>query len=299
MSPMRSMTGFGRAEKSGAVGTFTVEIRSVNHRFLDVHITLPRDLSWLEMPLLAAAKGRLARGKVETLVRWTPSPDHAPQARFNVKLLDAYALELARIAEELGRRDERVSLEYLLGLPGVLEREAMDADQEAILALAEATLQEALDRLLAERTREGAAVRETFRTLLDGLVERRALVEARRDEVVEVYRQRLRKRAAEWAESAQVKVDDGRLETEIMLYTERSDIAEEMARLAVHLKAFGDLLEATDDKPLGKPMEFLAQEMLRETNTTASKSRDAAILSTVIEMKNEIEKIREQVLNVE
>lgn len=299
MSPLRSMTGFGRAEKSGAAGSFAVEIRSVNHRFLDFHITLPRDLSWLEMPLMAAAKGRLARGKVEALVRWTPSPDHAPRARFNETLLDAYAVELARIAEALGRRDEKVSLEYLLGLPGVLEREAMDADQEAILALAEATLGEALDRLVAERTREGGALRETFRGLLDDLLARRAQVEARRGEVVEVYRQRLRKRAAEWAESAQVRVDDGRLETEILLYAERSDIAEELARLAVHLKAFGDLLESAEDKPLGKPMEFLAQEMLRETNTTASKSRDAAILSTVIEMKNEIEKIREQVLNAE
>ena len=299
MSALRSMTGFGRAEKSAAVGNFAVEIRSVNHRFLDVHVALPRDLSWLEMPLMAAAKGRLARGKVEALVRWTPAPDHVPRARFNAALLDAYAVELARIAEELGRREEKVSLEFLLTLPGVQEREAMDADQEAILALAEATLGEALERLVAERTREGAALHATFRGLLGGLLERRAQVEARRGEVVEVYRQRLRKRAAEWAESAQVRVDEARLETEILLYAERSDISEELMRLGVHLQAFTALLDATDDKPLGKPMEFLAQEMLRETNTIASTSRDAAILSTVVEMKNEIEKIREQVLNVE
>ena len=298
MTPIQSMTGFGRAEKTGEQGSFAVEVRSVNHRFLDPRVHLPRELASLEIPLLKTVKARLARGKVEVSVRWTPAEDYVPRLRFNPAILARYRTEIANLAPESGEGSP-VSLEFLLGLPGVSDKEAPETDQTQLFELAGSALSEALDALVAEREREGQALRAEFHGLLDGLKARREEIAARRDEVVEAYRAKFQKKAEEWAASASVQIDAGRLETEVLLFAERSDISEELARLAAHLTAFRENLEGENAGPRGKTMEFLTQEILRETNTIASKARDTAIASLTVELKDEIEKIREQAMNVE
>jgi len=298
MSPLKSMTGFGRADLSSDIGSFAVEIKAVNHRFLDARIHLPRELSSLEIPLLKTLKSRLGRGKVEVSVRWTPSGHAVARMRFNRELLREYQAELALRAVPL-RPEDAVPFEYVLSLPGVAEKDAPQVDQEEILKLADDALVQALDILVAEREREGVVLERELLLRLDNMASMRTQIEEQSGEVVEAFRQRLAKKAAEWAEATSLQVEGGRLETEVMMFAERSDITEELTRLAAHLEAYREAMAADDDAPRGKPLEFLTQELLRETNTIASKARDTSILSTVLAMKHEIEKIREQVMNVE
>ncbi|NQU43427.1 YicC family protein [bacterium] len=296
--PTYSMTGFGRAEDSREIGAFAVEAKSVNHRFLEPRVHLPRELSWLELPLTRLIKERLIRGKVDASIRWTPAPEYQPRASFNRAILADYERQTADLAEFL-EREEAVSLEYLLQLPGVAEAASPIMEEEAVQDLAISALNQALDALIEERRREGEALEKEIRLRLSNLEEMRTSIESRREEVVETYRQRLRKKAEEWAQTASVEIDAGRLESEILLYAERSDITEELVRLDTHIDAFVQAFDASGEAAQGRSMEFLAQELLRETNTIGSKARDTSIATLVLTMKNEIEKIREQILNVE
>jgi uncharacterized protein (TIGR00255 family) len=298
MSQIHSMTGFGRAEATSEAGTITVEIKSVNHRFLDSRVHLPREMAAFEIPLLRTVKERLGRGKVDVSVRWAPSAAYVPRLHFNASLLTLYQEEIRTLARR-SDCDGEVGLEYLLGLPGVAEKETPDVEQAAMLELTSSALAAALDTLVAERKREGSALLSDFLTRLDVLEAMRKQVEERRVEVTDLFRTRLAKKAAEWAKAASVQIDSGRLETEVLLFAERSDISEELTRLDAHIAAYRQNLSGKAPGPHGKPLEFLTQELLRETNTIASKARDLSIASATIEMKNEIEKLREQVMNVE
>jgi uncharacterized protein (TIGR00255 family) len=298
MSPIRSMTGFGRSEVTTPLGVFCVEIKAVNHRFLDARVHLPREFSALEIPMLKTVKDRVGRGKLEVLVRWTPAGGTAFLQRFNRPALEVYQRDLREMAQSLGHADGP-SFEFLLGLPGVAEKEFSLFDSPELLEQAQQALNEALDELLAERLREGRALVLEFLERLDALERLRLRVEERQPEVTEAYRARLDKRAEEWAKMASVELDKIRLETEVLMFAERADVREELVRLNTHLAAFRQMLDLEDDKSQGRQMEFLCQELLREANTIASKARDTAIISSVLEMKNEIEKIREQIMNIE
>ena len=298
MAGTMSMTGFGTGESRSELGVFAVEIKSVNHRFLEPRVYLPRELSSLELPLTRLVKDRLGRGKVDVSVRWTPSPECLPKAAFSLAVLRQYEAAVREAAGLLGR-DETVSLEFLLGLPGVMETTATDADTSPLAELAASAINQALDALVEERRREGAVLEREVLSRLDNLAGLAQEVEARREQVVEAYRERLRKKAEEWAQTASFQLEPGRLEAEVLMFAERSDITEELVRLRAHVEAFRAAFTGTSAGPQGKPMEFLSQELLREANTMASKSRDTAVSSAVLGMKNEIEKIREQILNVE
>jgi uncharacterized protein (TIGR00255 family) len=296
-----SMTGYGRGEAGGAAGVFEVEIKSVNHRFLEAKVYLPRQLQMnqLETPLTRRVKEKLGRGKVDVSVRWNPSPEYQPRARFNREVLGIYDREVADMARALGRADEKIRLEFLLGLPGVSETDAPELEEAWIEELATVALDAALDKLLDERRREGAALEEELRGRLDNMEAMRAEIESRRDEVVASFRERLQKKAEDWARDAGIQIDAGRLEAEVMLYVDRSDVTEELVRLKTHIDAFRDALSRPENEAQGKALDFLGQEFLRETNTIASKSRDTGIAALVLSLKGEIEKIKEQVLNVE
>lgn len=293
-----SMTGFGRAESLSDLGAVTIEIKSVNHRFLEPRLFLPRDLASLELPLLRIVKQRLTRGKVDVSIRWQPSPTYTPKASFNAPLVERYATEVRAIAETLGL-SEPVRLDYLLSLPGVQQTDSPRLDDTEILGQLSATLEQAIETLQAERRREGLSLEGDLLARLETLRASKRDIDARGGEVLDAYRAKLAKKAVEWAQSASIAIDAGRLETEVLMFAERSDITEESVRLEMHIDAFRDALSKPDLPPQGKSMDFLSQELLRETNTIASKSRDCAIASTVISMKNEIEKIREQAMNIE
>ena len=295
---INSMTGFGRGQYVSEAGTFVVEIKSVNHRYAEIKVYVPREMSALELPLTRKVKERVARGKIDIALKWTPSPQFAGHVAFNVPLLERYEVEIAVISGNL-QRNERIPLDFLLALPGVMEKASNSSDDDEFSAPASLALNEALIAFSADRAREGEALAAEIKLRLASLESLRESIAGRVGEVVEAYRKRLSKKAEEWAQAGSVQIDSGRLEAEVLMFADRSDITEELVRLQAHLAAFRQSISGESAEPQGKPMEFLTQELLREVNTIASKSRDTAIASTVLTMKNEIEKAREQVLNIE
>lgn len=293
-----SMTGFGRGESCSEIGAFTVEVRSVNHRYLESRVHVPRQLGVLEGALTRMIKSRIRRGKVDASVKWQPAPRYGARVRFNQAMLQEYMIELEEMLAALGR-ETSLPVPYLLDLPGVSETEEPAIDEAELLSLAGEALVAALENLNREREREGAELRKDILTRIETLKQQRLSILEQRETAAEKWREKMRAKAEQWASAEGVQIEPGRLEQEVLLLVERSDITEELVRLEAHFTAFEEAFVSSDAPSLGKALEFLTQELLRETNTIASKSRDSAIAGAVLTMKGEIEKIREQVLNLE
>ncbi len=301
MNEPLSMTGFGRAEITTERGRFIVEARSLNARFLEIGARMPSILAPLEMDLRARVKERLARGKVDLLVRWEPAAPLAPAPRVNLATLESL---LRQVRQTRDRMDDvaELNLGDFLRLPGVVEdTAAWTGDSEAMEAIGAdlmATLERALDALIAARAREGralaAALFEHLRALEAGMEE----IQRARGEVTQKFRERLRQRIEELLSGTNTPLDPGRLEVEVAIFADRADIAEELDRLAAHLGAFRAKLKS-GPFPAGRALDFQTQELLREVNTIASKARDLEIAGQALAMKNVIESIREQVMNIE
>ncbi len=295
---LRSMTGFGRA--GGALGTdWTAEltVRSINHRFLDLTVRVRDSESVLEPVLRQVFARRLSRGKVEVTLRLTRSGGAAgPTISVDERLLESL---LARVADLSTRYPIRGELQArdLLTIPQLFSVESpSDAFGPDALAAAERLGEQAADAVVAMREVEGRRLAEELRGRIAALEAALAPLAARRDEIVRAIAATLSERMKTLF--ADLPLDSGRLEQEAALAAERSDIAEELARLTGHLAQFRELLDA-DAGPVGKKLEFLSQEILREINTLGSKARDRDLARRVLEMKSETEKIREQVQNVE
>jgi len=292
---IRSMTGFGRAQLEVEGVALSVELRTVNHRHLDLSLRLPRALTGLEPELRRALGGRFARGKLDLVVA-------APGAlaKLEVELDRAVAaryVEFARaLAAERGAAGELRAAE-LLALPGVARVVEHALDEKAVAPALLAAVERAAAAADAMRIAEGEALERELRARLETVRELADVVAARSGEVVAAARERLGKRAAQLREETGV-ADETRLLQEIALAAERMDVTEEVVRLASHAAQ----LEATlagSGVPVGRKLEFLLQEMGRETNTIASKAADAPIAHRVVDLKTELERMREQVLNVE
>lgn len=293
---VRSMTGFGRAEATGTRATVTVEARSVNHRHLDIAIRLPRTLSSLEMDLRRLVQSRLERGRVDLSIQVSPAPgESAQKIRVDEALARQYVTEARALGTALGVEGD-VTLAWVLDRPGVARMEEADAaDPEAIRPTLWKAVGDALDDLVARRTGEGQALAAVLRELqgeLAGTVEQIARrvpeVSARR---VERMRERFRALLGETA------VDEGRVLTEVAMWADRTDISEELARLRAHL---GQVVQVLDKGgAVGRLFDFLIQEMNREVNTIASKADDLDLSQAAIAAKGVLEKMREQVQNLE
>jgi uncharacterized protein (TIGR00255 family) len=290
---MRSMTGYGLGEAPLSAGRLAVEIRGVNHRFLDVRVRLPRELGDLGSFVEQVAREKLTRGRYEVAVRIEGASLGAPvldrdRARAAFKALSELRDELAPGAE--------VPLSILGSIPDLfvpsIEREIEQLRDAARAAFAAATT--GLD---AMRAREGAALRDDLVKRLDRVRTLARDVEARAPEVVEAHRKRLRERADRLRAATEIDVDSARLEQEIAMFAERSDVCEELTRLESHCSQFADLLGS--EEAVGRRLDFLLQEMAREANTVGAKSPDAPIAHAIVEVKAEIERMREQVQNVE
>ena len=293
---MRSMTGFGAAtvERDGL--GLSAELRSVNHRHLVVRVKGPAELVGLDVALEQRIKKRLARGSVTVFLRLERAGAGAASS-ISEELLRSYAERLDVLAEELGR--EKVGLDRLLSLPGVLggdEEEGAWEDLARELALEAADA--AIDDLVAMREREGKAMAEDLErnaSRLDKLVHQ---VEGRMPEVVYEHHQGLRKRVEELL-GGQRRVDEADLARELALLADRLDVSEEVSRLRSHLEQLRELLATAGEEALGRKLDFLIQEALREVNTVGSKCNDATVAHWVVDMKNVVERLREQVQNVE
>lgn len=289
---MHSMTGYGRAFREIDGRQMTIELKSVNHRFLDLSFRMPRNLMFVEEPSRRAIGERLSRGHVDIFVTYKNLREDARTVMVDRALFDAYARALGTVTE-IGLKDDR-SLMAIAKLPDVLTVTEAAEDQAAVTALMLETLNDALDQLVAMRQREGAAMRRDLSARVDEIERITGEIEARYPQTVEEYRNRL-KTAVEELIGAQM--DETRLLTEVAVMADRSAIAEEIVRLRSHVDALRKLFE--DEKPIGRRLDFLVQELNREANTISSKSQDIPITRLTLDIKAEIEKLREQLQNVE
>jgi uncharacterized protein (TIGR00255 family) len=287
------MTGFGSGRGTAGGEEAEVEVRSVNHKFIEVKVRLPRELSALEIEIVRAVKDRLARGGVEVAVRRAaaagviaPRVDHA--------LAQAYASAFRDLKERLGLAGE-ITVGDVIAADGVVRLEEREVDLGVARAAVTAALLSALDALSAMRAREGEALARDLEGRLAAVEALVARVSELSPRAVEHQRTRLVERVAELARG--VSLDPGRLEQEVALFADRTDVAEETTRLASHLSHARALLASGE--PAGRRLDFLVQEMHREANTIGSKSQSSEISAAVVSLKAEIERMREQVQNVE
>jgi len=294
---IRSMTGYGAAERTTDEVRIAVEIRTVNNRSLKVSQRTPEGLGAAEVVIDRLVRERLTRGTV--FVSLTVEPvGAAARAPINREVLAAYWKDLARLREDLGRGDGPPALEALLGLPGVVGDEAVVLTGiKNLESLVQEAAREALDRLDAMREAEGQATAKDLAANLEELARRVAAVRSRAGCVIQEYRDRLQERAQALLEGVEIAADDATLAREVAFFAERSDINEELARLESHLEQMRDLLGASE--PVGRRLEFLAQEMSREANTIGAKSNDVEIAREVLPIKVAVDRLREQSQNIE
>ena len=290
---MRSMTGCGRSQQREGAWEVTVELKAVNHRFLDIACRLPRSLAFLDEIVRKALNARLQRGHVDVFVTVARTDASDRQVQVDEALAAAYRDAAERLAEVLGRA-QRLDLAQLMAMEGVVTVTESDMDEEAVSAACRRAMDEAIDQLCAMREREGESLRADLTVHLDAAAALRENILLRAPKVVEDYRTRLQQRLAQLGADG---VEPQRVAQEVAIMADRCAIDEELSRLESHI---GQLRAYLDTKgEIGKKLDFLIQEMNREANTIGSKASDAQIAQLVVDLKSEIEKLREQVQNVE
>jgi uncharacterized protein (TIGR00255 family) len=291
------MTGFGRAESGGNGVTVTVEVRSVNHRHLDIAIRLPRALSALEMDSRRLIQARVERGRIDVSVQLGPPPGQSTQQiRVDAALASQYIEQARALGLATGLGDE-VSLSWVLERPGVVVR-TEDSDTAAgVIAwpALEDVLGRALDELVRCRATEGEALAAELYAQHAALRAQVDLIAARTPTALARYQERLRERIA--ALLGDAVIDQGRIVTEVAIWAEKTDVREELTRLAAHLDQLAVLLDKGGS--IGRPLDFLIQELNREVNTIASKADDLELSQSALAAKGIIEKMREQAQNLE
>jgi uncharacterized protein (TIGR00255 family) len=293
---IRSMTGFGDASSNDGSAVYAVEVRSVNNKFLKTSIRIPDQLASLEPEIEQIVRAIVSRGSVTVTVNCTQTDEGAAQ-EINGAALRKYAQQ---IADATGAPIESISAAHLVSLPGVL---GAPKDEESRLGRARTSIRPlvelALEHLVAMRTREGIALHDDLTGHLDLISDRLEEITEIAPKVIAEYERRLKSRMENLISEAGVDIEQSDLIREIAVYAEKTDIAEEIARLSEHLIHFKDLLGDDGTRPIGRTMDFLAQELLREANTIASKSPDAKMSRLIVEIKGSIDRIKEQVQNAE
>ena len=291
---MYSMTGYGRGAVSMDGRELTIELKSVNNRFLDIGMKLPRQLSFLEDTFRKLLSGALSRGHVDVFVNYRNLRSDAKAVRVDESLLQAYLTSARESAKALGLDDD-LTLSKALSLPDVTTILPADEDQDALGELGKQCMQQAIEALKVMRYKEGERLKLDLAARMDTMTGYAASIEQRAPAVVEEYRTKLTARIEELL--GETEVDRARLATEVAIFADRAAIDEEIVRLNTHLVHFRELLEASE--PVGRKMDFLVQEMNRECNTIGSKANDGELTSIVLLCKAEIEKLREQIQNIE
>ncbi len=289
----QSMTGYGRCTLAQDGREVTIELKSVNHRFLDLAFRMPRSFAFLENDMRAHISNKLARGHVDIFVTYKNSRDDARKVTLDSALLGEYLTTLRQGGID-HMLDDNLRLRDVLSMQDVLTVEEADEDQQALSALTLSALDTALDSLCAMRRREGEAMRGDVETRLDTLERTAHAIDERAPQWLEEYRQRLRARIEE---ICQMQLDEARLTQEVALVADKAAVDEETVRLRSHIAQMRDLLKQSE--PAGRKLDFLVQEMNREVNTTGSKSSDLILTGMVVDAKAELEKIREQIQNIE
>lgn len=291
---LKSMTGYGKAESLSEQGKLLVEIRSVNHRYGEISVKLPRQFISLEGEIKKRIADRFKRGKIDVFINYEQTTGTSVSPQVNFAAAKAYHETLIALNHHLGLY-EPIPLSIILAQKEVLVSQEAAPDLEAIAAVLYNTLAEAMDSFGEMRTREGEALAVEVAgrvAIIAAIVES---VAARSPHAVAANVQRLKERLAKLL--TDVQLDEMRLAQETALMADRMEITEELVRLRSHFKQFDSLL--SQDEPVGRKIDFLLQEMNREVNTIGSKANDAEIAAMVVELKSEMEKVREQIQNIE
>jgi uncharacterized protein (TIGR00255 family) len=290
------MTGYGRGECARDGFKVTVEIASVNRKQSEISLALPRELESLETRLRDTINERVARGRLTVKVALQAADGAWPaHVRLNLRLAKAYARELKRLAREL-QLTGPVTLDLLVRVPGVFQLQDQLGDMDLVWPALQKAASQGLDALVRMREREGAHLAGDLRQRIDVMRKAVARVRKQAPRVQERYREQLRERIRDAGLGAPAP-DDERLVKEVVYFADRSDITEELTRLQSHFQQFEDCLKSKE--PVGRTLDFLAQEINREVNTLGSKANDSLISREVVTLKAELERFREQVQNVE
>ena len=291
---IKSMTGFGRAEAVSRERKVSVELKSVNHRYLDLNIKMPKRLSYFEGEIRNVMKTYIRRGKVDVFITYEDYTMGGMALKYNAELAKEYLGYLNQMSEELGiENDIRVST--LSRYPDVFTMEEQAPDEEELWNFLEGPLHEECRKFVETREREGANLKQDLLEKLNGLEEKVDIVEKRSPEVVKAYREKLEAKMHELLEDNQI--DDSRIAAEVILFSDKICNDEETVRLRSHIHGMRKILD--ENEGVGRKMDFMSQEMNREANTILSKSNDLTVSNAAIDLKTEIEKIREQIQNIE
>ena len=289
-----SMTGFGRYETSTKEYRLSVEIKSVNHRYLDLSVKMPRRFNCFESAVRSLVRERIQRGKVDLYITFDDYSEDRFQLKYNRSLAQAYMRHFGEMEQEFGIRND-ITVSTLAGLPEVFLMEEEEQDTESYWPVLSDAVGKALEVFAQARCREGEQLKQDLLQKLDELESMARRVEERSPQIVTEYRARLYEKMQEILGGA--AADENRILMEAAIFADKVCVDEELVRLNTHIRHMREVLE--EGNGVGRKLDFLAQEMNREANTTLSKSNDVALSDIAIGMKTEIEKIREQVQNIE
>jgi uncharacterized protein (TIGR00255 family) len=291
---VRSMTGFGRFEESNEKRRVSVEMKSVNHRYLDLNIKMPRKLNAFEPRIRSYLKSRLSRGKVDIYISFEDYEKRSSFLKYNAALAKTYMEHLRQISEDFSL-DMDIRTSTLSRYPEVLTMEEENDDDESIWEIIQKAIDAACDAFVASREKEGEALKNDLMGKLHGMEPLIDQVEERAPEILKEHRERLLEKVNELL--GDTHLEESRIASEIVIYADKICTDEETVRLRSHLNNMMDVLETGEE--IGRKLDFIAQEMNREANTILSKANDKITSDIGIRLKTEIEKIREQIQNIE
>lgn len=291
---IKSMTGFGRCELAEGDQKFTVELKSVNHRYLDVNIKMPKMLNFFESAIRNLLKEYIQRGKVDVFITYEDSSEKTATVKYNRNVAAEYLCYLKQMAEEFDL-DNDVRVSTLSRYPEVLSMEEAAIDEEQIWRLLEKTIRQAAQEFVASRVKEGENLKDDLIAKLDDMLGDVAYIQERSPQIVEEYKEKIYNKVKELLTDAQT--EDNRILMEVTLFADKICVDEEIVRLKSHIETTRQTL--LEGGSIGRKLDFIAQEMNREANTTLSKANNLDISNHAIELKTQIEKIREQIQNIE
>ena len=292
---IRSMTGFGHGEVSNDKNQkVTVEMKSVNHRYCDISLKLPKKLAMFEANIRNIMKEYASRGKIDIYVSYEDLSETAVSLHYNQAMAEEYMQVFKKMQEDFNI-ETKITAEALAKYPEVVTIEEVQQDEEVWWELLEAALRQAAEKFVETRTIEGANLKRDLLGKLDQMAADVTFIEERSPQIIAEYRSKLEEKVKEFLEDS--TIEENRIAAEVTLYADKIAVDEEIVRLQSHISSMTDVLES--DESIGRKLDFMAQEMKREANTILSKSSDVDLADNAIELKTNVEKVREQIQNIE
>jgi len=288
------MTGFGRCEVADENRKMVVEMKAVNHRYCDINIKMPKKLGFFESAIRTLMKKYVQRGKIDVFITYEDYTEHNMCVQYNEKLASEYYSRLQMMAESFGIEND-IKVSHLSRYPEVITLEEQGIDEEELLKLVEKAVGGACEKFVETRISEGEQLKNDLLGKLAGMTDMVAYIEARSPQIVKAYQEKLTAKVNELLENN--TVDENRILTEVTIFADKICVDEETVRLRSHIQSAADTLRQGGS--VGRKLDFIAQEMNREANTILSKSTDLDISNKAIDLKTEIEKVREQIQNIE